>query len=64
MKLCRPQIGFNIKVKCFLNAVFLYYYYYKNGVYLQECFVAFILGVENVQGVGPGLGSVLLKFSR
>ena len=30
----------------------------KNGVYLQECFAAFILGVQNIQG-----GGGLLKFS-
>ena len=41
MKLCRPLIGFMIKVKYFfLNVVFIYYY--KNRVYLLECFAAFI----------------------
>ena len=39
----------------------------KNGVYLQECFAAFIWGVKNVRGGGGGGvgdGGCLQKFSR
>ena len=37
MKICRHLIGFIIKVKYFLNAMFIYRY--KSEVYFQECYL-------------------------
>ena len=59
MTFCRPLVGFIIKVIICLHATFICHY--KNGVYLQECFAAFIWGVENIQG---GLRILRSNFLR